>query len=149
MAIEYTLKVDSESSVERLAQDVSSELGVGIRRESTQLWSFEDSFVFVTIFGPSERGSRIVFEEYGVHPTVCVGFRLDKFELQRAEDVLVTLTLAVLRSVSGDAILLYNGELPVLRRQAGVVSLNRGFEAWSSRMSLFESEIVLGPAFSV
>ena len=63
-------------------------------------------------------------EDYGIRPTCRVYFRLDKFRTDDAERVFLTIVGDVLRQADDDALLLLNGELPILRRTAGRVVLS-------------------------
>lgn len=55
-------------------------------------------------------------EDYGIRPAHSVRFHQDKLNLVAARREMATLVGDILRSTDGDALLLQNGELPVLRR---------------------------------
>lgn len=63
-------------------------------------------------------------EDYGIRPTCRVYFRLDKFRTPEAEHVFLALVGEVLRQAGDDALLLADGELPVLRRTSGRLVLS-------------------------
>lgn len=60
-------------------------------------------------------------EDCGIRNATYVYFRLDKFRTPEAEQVFLSLVGDVLRQADDDALLLANGELPVLRRGGGRV----------------------------
>lgn len=147
MAIEYVLDIDSELGAEEFSMRLGEHLWVNGVEERPGLWRFACPFLYFTIMGCDQRSSQYIWEDYRVRSTLSVLFRLNKFELKQAQDIMVPLVVAALHTSPGDAVLRHNFETPVLRRTAGCVSLNRGFTGWNSRMALFEDQIVLGPAF--
>ncbi len=60
-------------------------------------------------------------EDCGIRNSTYVYFRLDKFRTPEAEQVFLFLVGDVLRQADDDALLLADGELPVLRRTGGRV----------------------------
>jgi hypothetical protein len=71
-------------------------------------------------------------EDWGLRPAWSVRMRLDKHDLPGAQDALARLVGAALRGTAGDALLLWNGELPVLRRRAdGAVTLTDRTPLWT------------------
>lgn len=60
-------------------------------------------------------------EDFGIRPTHRVVLRPDKWHSVEARVALATIVGKILRQASDDALLLLNGELPVLRRTAGRV----------------------------
>jgi hypothetical protein len=88
-------------------------------------------------------------EDWGLRPAWSVRMRLDKHDLPGAQDALARLVGAALRGTAGDALLLWNGELPVLRRRAGAVALTDHTPLWTparaEALGLAEVRADLGP----
>lgn len=60
-------------------------------------------------------------EEYGIRPTFSVLLRPDKWNQNEARASVARMVGEILRQADDDALLLFNGELPVLRRAQGRV----------------------------
>ena len=69
-------------------------------------------------------------EDFGIRPTVSVLLRPDKWHQDEARAELASLVGEILRQTDDDALLLANGELPVLRRTAGRVVVSSR-SAWA------------------
>ncbi|HFE45611.1 MAG TPA: hypothetical protein ENJ18_08960 [Nannocystis exedens] len=66
-------------------------------------------------------------DDYGILPAQAVHLRLNKDDLRSSQAEMIAIVHTILQSVAGDAVLLYNGELAVLRRKGGqVVVSTRG-----------------------
>lgn len=70
--------------------------------------------------------TQIFFEQaYGFRPTICVSFRLDKFaDRDEGYRNMFRAVNLLLSHVSGDAVLMYNGEITVLQRIGGKLELS-------------------------
>ena len=67
--------------------------------------------------GPvGEPTATYVEEDYGLRPAQSIRFRHDKWNTFEARCEMAAQVSEILRSTQGDALLLQNGELPVLRR---------------------------------
>lgn len=119
MAIEYgipittTMKLDD---VRRLLRN-SPAAGQGIND-----WS---------ILEPSQVGKSIIFDALHFTPTVEISAHIDKFDPDVGEDNIARLMDFVLRSVEGDAALLYNWEVPLAVRKNHQVVLNKNSDFWT------------------
>ena len=80
--------------------------------------------VYVSARAETEPSSSWHAEDLGIRNRSYVYFRLDKFRTDDAERVFLTIVGDVLRQADDDALLLLNGELPILRRTAGRVVLS-------------------------
>ncbi len=103
MAIEYTLL---------LTRDAPAEVG-------------SSEHVQVHIGPVGEPSATFYAEDFGIRPRQSVLFRLDKFELEGAQDELASLVGVVLRASADDVLLLQNGETPVLRRDGPTVAVSQ------------------------
>jgi hypothetical protein len=68
---------------------------------------------------------------YRFDPTMYLKFRLDKFEARETSlQTTLKVTLALLRKIGADGILLFNGETPVLMSMNGTMTLNNAHDFW-------------------
>lgn len=74
-------------------------------------------------------------EDYGLRPVTYAYFTPDKWHLDEALVELAELVGEILRQADDDALLLMNGELPVLRRTAGRVVVSTRSE-WTTPEAL-------------
>lgn len=77
--------------------------------------------VWVSASPETEPSITYTEEEYGIRPTFGALLRPDKWHQDEARAEVASLVGEILRQADDDALLLYNGELPVLRRSAGRV----------------------------
>ncbi|WP_413470381.1 SitI3 family protein [[Phormidium] sp. LEGE 05292] len=78
----------------------------------------------------SQIGQEVIAEEFGFQPSIVVDFRINpKDAYKEGKDTLIKGTLDLLDRVQGDAVLLFNGEQPVLQRINGKLRLYSGWEA--------------------
>src|SRR5262249_50375552 len=77
-------------------------------------------------------GKSVIEVAFGFSPSVCVLFRLEKFEDSEVGVITVLrVTIELFRHLSGDAVLLFNGEHVLLLRIRGRLFLNTGRGFWS------------------
>ena len=75
--------------------------------------------------GPvGEPSATYTAEDFGIRPTCSVRFRPDKWNPIEARAELASLVGEILRQDDDDALLVFNGELPLLRRKQGRVVLS-------------------------
>jgi hypothetical protein len=79
-------------------------------------------------------GASVIEEGYGFIPSVCVSFRLDKEAIEAGVITILRVTMAILGRTTGDAVLLFNGEHPVLLRSAGQLLLNNSRGFWTPKL---------------
>ncbi len=148
MAIEYTLHLADPRGADAFRAAFAAALGAvaspGRRRGTHHV---ELDALYATLLRPDPSSAAFYRDAYAVRPTVTVFFRLDKFALDRAQRTLVDTVLAALAASTGDAVLLWNGERPVLRRVGGAVSLDGTFGVWHALRPLIESGTPLAADF--
>lgn len=146
MAIEYTLYLDTEASPTYLhgivCACVGHEPGAVPPTGSLEL---SGAGLWGVVSAPDAVTRQFVREDHSLDARVRVIFRLDKFELEKAQISLVRCMSELVRTNDDDMILLFNGELVVLRRSAGDLVLREGFGLWTpERLALFGTPYRLG-----
>ena len=69
---------------------------------------------------------------FGFDPLVSVGFRfINTADHRSAREILLHATLTLLEH-AGDAVLLFNGEVIVLQRIGGTLTVNQDYHLWES-----------------
>ena len=114
MAIEYTLLLEDDIEVLALAAGTLSIAGGAVDQVARDVYA----------------------RDMGISPCHRIILRLDKGRLREGEDEVVEVTRSILRQVPGDALLLFNGELPILRRTGGTVVLGEGRAIWTDERRL-------------
>ncbi len=150
MAIEYTLYLETSIPPLRLHESVCA----CIAGKPDDAHGGSLAFLGETLQGvvsvPDDTTRRFVSEDFSINARVQVIFRLDKFELERAQDSLVRCMSELLRADGSDVTLLFNGELVVLRRRAGELVLREGFGVWTpARLSSLGTPYQLGAITSL
>ncbi|KIG14518.1 hypothetical protein DB30_06745 [Enhygromyxa salina] len=113
MALEYDLHVDAvcpANHLEKLLVDA------GATKLSDSPATYGGDKILCVVVPPDPRSSSFIAEEFHVEPRVSVYFRLDKFNLDQSQRSLVQYIDRVLVGCAGDAVVVFNGELVVLRR---------------------------------
>lgn len=129
MALDYHLKIDTSLPAESLLAQLSDLQGFEIHNEG---------FGAPGVFGgarPSSSLSRtIIDEEFGISPTIDVWFRrfeeLDESGYDLGGKSVISAACRILSRTSGDAVLLFNGEDPILLRKDNTVIVNQDWEFW-------------------
>ena len=126
MALNYVLNLEANIKPVEALQIISISLGLE--------WYKRDSLaglgVVVYATQKSQIGQEVIAEEFGFQPNIVVDFRINpKDAYKEGKDTLIKGTFDLLDRVQGDAILLFNGEQPVLQRIKGKLKLYSGWEA--------------------
>ncbi|MFB2837153.1 SitI3 family protein [Floridanema evergladense] len=126
MALNYILNLEANIKPVEALQIISKYLGLK--------WHKKDSLaglgviVYATL--KSQIGQEVIAEEFGFQPSIVVDFRINpKDAYKEGKDTLIKGTLDLLDRFQGDAVLLFNGEQPVLQRINGKLRLYSGWEA--------------------
>ncbi len=76
-------------------------------------------------------------EELGIEPTASVLFRLDKFrDTRQGRTEVIRATVAFLSQRTEDAALLFNGEIVLLARRQGLLTVNPSCGFWDDASDL-------------
>jgi len=129
MAITYSLSLDTDWSPARLYEVVAASVRVERALERDVL-TFHGDGLWGAINATGDVSRMIFREDFSFDPRMGIAFRLDKFDLEHAQRSLVRCACGVLVACPDDALLLWNGETPVLRRKAGDLALNEAFGLW-------------------
>ncbi|XYH96922.1 SitI3 family protein [Sorangium sp. So ce1128] len=129
MAIEYDVHIKTHLSPSQVIGIVATAMNVN------QLTADElDSpSVLVCAYVPVELRRSTTEEDFHFTPTVSLGFRLAK-DLESQEDGplwVVRACNAILMKTQDDLVLLYNGEVPILLRTGGRLTLNGTESFWT------------------
>lgn len=125
MALNYVLNLEANIKPVEALQLIYKYFGLE--------WHKKDSLaglgVIVYATQISQIGQEVIAEEFGFQPSIAVDFRINpKDAYKEGKDTLIRATLELLYHVPGNAILLFNGEQPVLQRINGTLRLYPGWE---------------------
>lgn len=132
MALDYELEIACDIDSDNLLRIVEDSLGIDHYRDPHFRSEHNPSLVgrwtpwfLLTASKTDQRCGEISEEWLGFRPTVHLGFRLtkDDEERDRAYQLMLRATSAVLVGVVGDAALAFNGETGILIRRDGRVTL--------------------------
>ena len=99
------------------------------RKDPPELWVTE--LVTASVISIRERSQTLYKDYYGIQFQFGVVIRLNTHRLSESENELVDVVGKLLRADSDDALLLFNGELPALRRCDGLVTLSKRSGIWT------------------
>jgi len=136
MALEYDLFLALRYKNERLLEPLL-ELP-GFRGSGGQ---GQGPGLFFGVYNVSPDRRELLLDDYGIDSRIDVGFRVDlsAYDDERGylgNRTVITAALAVLKAVPCNAILLYNGESPLMLRREGKLWLNRASGWWTSKERL-------------
>lgn len=132
MALTYTFYSDRDFDGAALLKAVE---GAKIRTKAGR--SFIDTATIT--LGSDSKAS--IMEAFGIQPRVAILFRLDKFaEADLAFEQLIQACLTLIDLGAGNALLLFQGEIPVFLYQDNQLNLNSAREFWkhSDRVKLLD-----------
>ena len=134
MALEFDLSIDTKlQPIEAL-----SILSEGLNLEWTPEKNLRGPAAIVGAFYKRPLGKSVIAEEFGFQPTIDVWFRISpKEEYQTGKNTVLRATMELLGKVSGDAVLLFNGEELVLKKIGSQLLINKEWGVWH-RESLAE-----------
>jgi hypothetical protein len=138
MAMAYTFKVGRPATVDEVAGAMSKADATHRMAEKGGSW-FDPAGVHLLsgAFVSNDVSSPLPFldpveEVFGFAPAVTVRFRLDMgSDRQRQKQDFVRLVAAVLTSVEGDAVFVFEGEHVRLVRIAGLLTVNSAKDFWT------------------
>lgn len=127
MSLYYTFEVATELQPEAITQFLASEAGL----ERADRFDLRGQAVSASISAQDEVNQTIMYEDYGFRPTLNIVFYLHPSDgYEEGKNTIACATAALLRHMSGDATLLYNGEVPVLQRLHGELTVKEGWGDW-------------------
>jgi hypothetical protein len=139
MAIQYSFFIDTGLAPEQLMRTMLLALGVP--------WNPDDGCMvdtpsFSAGAAPFQGRSREIFRaDFGFDANQFLNFRTRGEAAYNAEHEIVRGTLAICRAVTGDAILLFNGETVLFMRKEGTLYVNS--EWWKGNYVLFDPPYVV------
>ncbi|MFE1748096.1 SitI3 family protein [Coleofasciculus sp. H7-2] len=75
----------------------------------------------------------VIEEAFGFRPTIDVWFQINSnVNYEGGKHTLLWVTIELLRQISGDAVLLFNGESIIFQRLAGQLLLNEDWHDWAT-----------------
>ena len=84
---------------------------------------------------PIELPQSLIEEEFGFVPHIYIWFRINSnADREKARRIMIRVTVELLRQISEDAVLLFNGESIVLQRLGGNLLLNDAFNPWITEL---------------
>lgn len=138
MALEYTLSIDSTlAPVEILKKMLTPEAAneTGSIKTERGVSRFEiDEFTALAL--RELEASAVLRDELGISTFTSVLFRINKFEdLQVAKKRVLLAVLAMIHETTSDLALLFNGEILVLIRRNGILTLNENAGFWEDGLA--------------
>lgn len=131
MALEYQLMFSTDSSVTSLLEAVPPRFGL--------VWSADHTFlagtgVQVSSIASSRSRQGTIEEGFGFRPEAQLFFRMasDPEARRVGYRTMIEVVVEVLRQESGQAVLLFNGEIILLQRLAEGLMLNGDWQPWQN-----------------
>jgi len=140
--MDCSLEIDTAQDLAVLSRLAAEALGlpeVSISRDGA-LWRVAAAATWITLSNERERDPQFA-AAFGFTANTVVSFRLDKFRDIAATSEVFAVSLHVLNQVAGDAVLLFNGEFPLLLRKGGEWTLNSNASEWHIAPRIRESGI--------
>lgn len=132
MAIEYTIAMDCSMPLRDLMMDLARRLSLTYESD-TRLPTLIGTGCLCTAIPQSNVGQELISTRFGIHTTVKLICRIDKFDdHDMGMQVLVDLSLCLLSNFSFDMVLLGNGETGLLLRKSGSITVNGSDDYWKS-----------------
>jgi len=127
MALEFDLSIDTELG----PMEALSILSEGLNLEWTQELRLRGPAAIIGAFSKRPLGQSVIAEEFGFRPTIDVWFRISpKEEYQIGKNTVLRATVELLSKLSGDAVLLFNGEELVLQRIGMQLLIDKEWGVW-------------------
>ncbi len=153
MALEYKLHIKSKISLLNLVENYLTGKNIIFSKENiskgVNLYLHESlGFIVSILFSEKIYFEYLINKNHSIEDewdySSDIHFRLDKFY----DNLLVRLNMIdvciyVLNNTEGDAKLLFNGDVLVLERIKGVISINKNFGFWNSDELLNKVESVI------
>jgi len=145
MALDYRFSISTKLSPESLMRIFL--LSLGLPWNANEGCEAHPGNFHVGAGPMNNRLSREIYlERFGFEPDVNFSFRTWGEVNVEAREQIVRGTLAICRAVTGDAVLLFNGEIVLFMRKAGTIYVNSAH--WEGDYSLFSPPYEL-KAFTV
>ncbi len=148
MAIQYTLMLDTPATIPEVAETCRGSETVSDEEALPQGVAFWLSNLRCTVMLVDDRTRDVYLESFGISAVVSVAFRIDKDDPAGTITATKRAVVRLLRQLPGDAVLVQNGEIPVLRRvgECGVINRDKVNEGYSSFGDLLAE---LGPTWTI
>ena len=135
MALEYGLYIQTDLHPEQTLKLMFTGIGGEARVEKSgkrEVFISTDASGLTTYaYRFKDNDPSYIAADLGIAASMLILFRLDKFkDLEAQKNMLLQATIELLRQVSGDVVLLFNGEVIWLLRKAGDLILNSGMDLW-------------------
>lgn len=140
MSIDYCLDCVARVSDGGVVEEAARHFATVAQVREGQI-EFELPGVRCVGFRPDDRSRKMTWESFGFDPTRTLVFRLDKFDLY--DDGLANMlriTIAIMRDVVTDAVLLQSGERPLILRRGDRISLQDD-TWWAGRLERASQDI--------
>jgi hypothetical protein len=134
MALDYSLDIQTELHPKQALKLISVSIGSdsGVKKRNRRVFiSTDASGLIISAYRFKASDPCFIAEDLGIEVSMSIGFRLSKFkDLEVQKHALLKATIELLRLVSGDAVLLFNGEVIWLLRKSGDLILNSHKDLW-------------------
>jgi hypothetical protein len=140
VAAEYSFNISTSHRYQEIADSVSEKFGFALSSNEAYVVlhiDLPEPGLIITLTDLSSRSQNLYEEVFDYLPTVHVGFRLqvnsrkEKEEQYRQNEEMKSLMMQtviyLLEQESGDAVFLFNGEITVLQRFKGELSLSEKY----------------------
>ncbi len=135
MSISYTVYFENPQEIEGFTDKLQKalELRLDIKRQQKgyEIVGIPDLQVFHLPVGAL--GSLLVKEDYGFTPHLCLSIRLDKWQLEKSQDRMVSLFCACIQSTEGAILALREHESSVFYRREDRFEMNVRDAVWYKR----------------
>jgi len=139
MAIEYNMELSTSEQPFELATVLARELHTDAPSTNDQGVSVVETPDATFFLSSSDSvGRQAIMEAYGFLPAVSVWIRLCPLEDVPQFSFVLSCFRALLHLIAGDAVALYAGEIPILLRQRGTLSLNSDYPGFEQVREAFE-----------
>jgi hypothetical protein len=129
MAIEYSLELDTDRSPANIIDLLSRRPGLILVEPGL----LHGNGLLISCIHVSERGRSISEEAWGIYSTVSVGYRCIALPADTPEDAdpqeeeVVGSSIALMKHLQSDAVLLFNDEITIMLYRGGKLTLNGDF----------------------
>ena len=128
MAQSYGLSIETDLNAKELLKFVST-----VKDFEWNGTFLLGSGMLISVFPETSEGQSIMEEAFGFKPSVSIGFRMQPISVSEAEIGKLTMlqvTIEILKLVTGDSVLLFNGEIILLQRFNNQLLLNQDYALW-------------------
>ena len=127
MSLYYTFEFSSQKSPQEISDLIKTEADF----EELEPTELKLPAVSISVKAQDAENQKIVFEDYGFRANLVATFFLHpSFGLDEGEKVMSQAVTKILKGLSSDAALFYNGETIVLRKTNDKILLREGWETF-------------------